>query len=84
MQAEADAALALVTLPTEEKQPLLLPALTHNRLCRARIYSITLITKLFISCHPTHGVAGRRWQKVSRGSLRGSTGLAAVKSCRAA
>lgn len=65
MQAEADAVLALVILPTEEKHSLLLPALTRNRLCRARIYRIILITKLklLISCHPTHGAAGRRWQK---------------------
>jgi len=63
MQAEADAALALVILP--QKHPLLLRALTGNRLCRARIYRIILITKLklLISCHPTHAVAGRRWQE---------------------
>ena len=66
MQAEADAASALVILPTgKEKHPLLLPAPTLNRPCRARIYRIILITwlKLLISCHPTCAVVGRRWQE---------------------
>lgn len=63
MQAEADAALVLVILPTgKEKHPLLLPGPNCNRLCRVRIYRIILITKLklHISCHPTHTVAGSK------------------------
>lgn len=82
MQAEADAASALVILPTaKEKHPLLLPAPTCNRLCRVQIYRIILITKLklLISCHPTGTVAGKRWQEA--GSEQGLSWWCRTCSC---
>lgn len=56
-------------------------SLTCNRLCRARIYRIILITKLklLISSHPTGTVAGRRWQEAGRGCPV-CTALAAVRA----